>query len=151
MTLEQAVALVKRCAEGMNAHYQKVVFDEWALVSLGETKGRLLAYIGPRKAGFRDNFLADAGSLRASLLAQENAVGDFEFARNNVGTSFEAFMVVGNGLYLICNNTVQSMDTIAKDPLWLNAQVPFVELSEQFTASPIDLSGLPAADFSAVA
>ena len=151
MTLEQAVALVKLCAEAMNARYQKVVFDEWALVSLGENKGRLLAYIGPRKAGFRENFLADTGSLRASLLAQENAVGDFEFARTNVGTSFEAFMVVGNGLYLICNNTVQSMDSIAKDPLWLNAQVPFVELSEQFTASPIDLSGLPAADFAVVA
>jgi hypothetical protein len=78
-------------------------------------------------------------------------VGDFEFARTNVGTSFEAFMVVGNGLYLICKNTVQSMNTIAKDPLCLNAQVPFVELSEQFAASPIDLSGLPAADFAVVA
>jgi len=149
MTLEQAIALVRSCADAMNARYQKVVFDEWALVSLGENKGRLMAYIGPRKAGFVKNFLADAGSLRASLLAQETAVGDFEFARNNVGTGFEAFMVVGNGLYLICNNTAQTMDTIAKDPLWLGAQVPFVELSEQFAASALDLSGLPAADFAA--
>lgn len=151
MTLEQAIAAVKWCVEAMNARYQKVVFDEWALVSLGDNKGRLLAYSGPRKTGFRQNFLADAGSLRASLLAQENGVGDFEFARNNVGTSFESFMVIGNGLYLICNNTVQSMDMIAKDPLWLGAQIPFVELSEQFTATPLDLSGLPAADFAAVA
>jgi len=150
MTLEQAIASVKSCADAMNARYQKVVFDEWALVSLGEHRGRLLAYIGPRKEGFRKNFLADAGSLRASLLAQEQPVGTFEFARNNVGTGFEAFMVVGNGLYLICNNTVQSMDTIARDPLWLGAQVPFVELSEQFTASALDLSGLPAAELSTV-
>ena len=151
MTLEQAIASVKSCVAAMNARYQKVVFDEWALVSLGEHKGRLLAYHGPRKAGFRDNFLADTGSLRTSLLAQELGLGNFEFARTNVGTSFEAFMVVGNGLYLICNNTVQSMDTIARDPLWLGAQVPFVELSEQFTASPLDLSGLPSAELTAIA
>ena len=151
MTLEQAIASVKSCMEAMNARYQKVVFDEWALVSLGEQKGRLLAYSGPRKAGFGKNFLADAGSLRASLLAQEQPVGTFEFERNNVGTGFEVFMVVGNGLYLICNNTVQTMDTIARDPLWLSAQVPFVELSEQFTASPLDLSGLPSAELTAIA
>ena len=83
-------------------------------------------------------------------MAQEQPVGTFEFARNNVGTGFEAYMVVGNGLYLICNNTVQSMDTIARDPQWLGAQVPFVELSEQFTASPLDLSGWRAAELSAV-
>ena len=139
MTLEQAIELVKSCTEAMNARYQKVVFDEWALVSLGEHKGRLLAYKGPRKAGFRKNFVADAGSLRASLLAQEHAVGDFEFARENVGTGFEAFMVVGNGLYLICNNTVQSMDGISKDPLWLSAQVPFVELSDKFRSDQLVL------------
>jgi hypothetical protein len=150
MTLEQAIASVTSCVAAMNARYQKVVFDEWALVSLGEHKGRLLAYHGPRRAGFRDNFLADAGSLRTSLLAQELAPGNFEFARTNIGTSFEAFMVVGNGLYLICNNTVQSMDTIAKDPLWIGAQVPFVELSEQFTSSPVDLSGLPIAETAAM-
>jgi hypothetical protein len=46
-------------------------------------------------------------------------------------------MVVGRGIYLICNNTVQSMDSITKDPLWLGAQVPFVELSEKFRANPL--------------
>ncbi len=121
----------------MNARYQHVVFDEWAVIALSEHKGRLLSYTGPRKAGFQKNFLTDAGSLRAGLLTQEYNPGDFEFARHGVGTGFESFMALGEGVFLICNNTVQSMDGITQDPRWLNAQVPFVDLSEQFRKDPL--------------
>jgi len=121
----------------MNDRYRKVVFDEWAVVSLADHKGRLLAYIGPRKAGFQKNFLTDAGPLREGLLRQQWNVGDFEFARHRVGTGFESFMVLGQDTFLICNNTVQTMDGICKDPLWLSAQVPFVELSDKFRGDPL--------------
>ena len=110
MTIDHATRLIKSCAEQMNARYKKVVFDEWAIISLADHKGRLLAYIGPRKEGFQKNFLADAGALRASLLAGQTNIGDFEFARHGVGTDFESFVVLGQGMFLICNNTVQSMD-----------------------------------------
>ena len=139
MTLDQATELIKSCAEQMNARYKKVVFDEWAVISLAARKGRVLAYIGPRKEGFQKNFLTDVGALREGLLNEKYSVGDFEFARHGVGPAFEAFMVVGQGIYLICNNTVQSMDGITKDPLWLGAQVPFVELSDKFRADPLAL------------
>ena len=122
----------------MNARYQKVVFDEWALISLAAHKVVVLAYLGPRKEGFQKNFLTDVGGLREGLLNLDYNVGDFEFARQGVGSAFESFMVVGKGVYLICNNTVQSMDGITKDPHWLVAQVPFVELSEKFRADPVD-------------
>ncbi len=140
MTLIQATDLIKKCAEQMNARYKKTVFDEWAIISLAENKGRLLAYIGPRKQGFQKNFLSDAGSLRAGLLGGQNNIGDFEFARHGVGTGFESFLVLGEGLFLICNNTVQSMDGITQDPLWLAAQVPFVELSDQIRSDPLEVS-----------
>jgi len=140
MTLDQATDLIKSCAEQMNARYEKVVFDEWAVVSLAGRKGRLLAYNGPRKAGFQKNFLTDVGGLREGLLNKEYNVGDFEFARHGVGPAYESFMVVGQGTYLICNNTVQSMDSITKDPLWLGAQVPFVELSDKFRADPLTVA-----------
>lgn len=139
MTLDQVTRLVQSCAEQMNARYKKVVFDEWAVISLADKKVHLLAYIGPRKAGFQKNFLADAGSLRAGLLAQEYNVGDFEFARHGVGTGFESFLVLGKGIFLICNNTVQSMDGITQDPLWLGAQVPFVELSDKIRGDPVEV------------
>jgi hypothetical protein len=137
MTLDQAKKLISTCARQMDAHYKKIVFDEWAIISLGDQKGRLLAYIGPRKTGFQANFLADVGALRNSLLSGKMSIGDFEFARQGVGTSFESFLVLGSGLFLICNNTVQSMDSITQDPLWLGAQVPFVELSDKFRADPL--------------
>jgi hypothetical protein len=143
MRLDQATELIKKCAEQMNARYKQVVFDEWAILSLGETKGRLLSYTGPRKQGFQKNFLKDVGTLRDGLIHVEYAVGDFEFARDGVGPAFEAFMVVGRGLYLICNNTVQSMDGITSSPLWLGAQVPFVDLSEKFRANPLELLRCP--------
>jgi len=44
---------------------------------------------------------------------------------------------VGDKLYMICNNTALSMEMIAKESTWLGAQVPFVELSEKFRASPL--------------
>src|SRR6266581_6670850 len=114
MTFDQVNKQIKACAQQMDARYGKVVFDEWAIVSLADQKGRLLSYIGPRKDGFQKNFLNDAGSLRAGLLTKQYDPGDFEFSRHEVGTGFESFMVLGKGMYLICNNTVQSMDAITK-------------------------------------
>jgi hypothetical protein len=137
MTLEKATKLIESCAEQMNAWYKRIVFDEWAVISLAGRKGRVLAYIGPRREGFQKNFLSDVAALQEGLLNPKYSVGGFDFARNGVGSAFESFMVVGRGTYLICNNTVQSMDSIAKDPLWLGAQVAFVELSEKFRANPL--------------
>lgn len=137
MTLDQAKERISVCARQMDEAYRRTVFDEWAIISLADQKGHLLAYIGPRKAGFQKNFLADAGALRTSLLAGNMNAGDFEFARHGVGTGFESFLVLGPGLFLICNNTVQSMDAITKDPRWLAAQVPFVELSDRFREEPL--------------
>jgi hypothetical protein len=140
MTLNQATKLIKLCAEQMDAWYKRVVFDEWAVISLTGRKGRVLAYIGPRREGFQKNFLTDVAALREGLLNPKYSVGDFEFARHGVGSAFESFMVVGQGIYLICNNTVQSMDSITKDSRWLGAQVPFVELSDSFRANPLALA-----------
>jgi len=137
MTLDQTKTLIKHCAEQMHARYNKPVFDEWAVISLADGKGAVLAYIGPRKEGFKKNFLADAGGLRTGLLNGQYQTGDFEFARHGVGTGFESFLVLGKGLYLICNNTVQSMDAITQNPLWLSAQVPFVELSDKVRSDPL--------------
>jgi hypothetical protein len=137
MQLQEAIREIKSCAEQMNARYGREVFDEWAIVSLGGGKAGLVNYLGPRLAGFQKNFASDAEGLREAFVNNEYAVGDFEFARHAVGTGFESFMVVGRGLYLICNNTSASMDMIAKEPTWLGAQKPFVALSDKFRASPL--------------
>lgn len=139
MTIDQAEQELKKCADQMRVRYGgRTVFDEWALISVSETKGRILGYIGPRKEGFRTNFASDLSGLKASLQSRKHSIGDFEFARDAVGTSFEAFIVAGEGVYIICNNTGQAMDVIGKDPLWIGAQVPFVELSEKFRSDPVE-------------
>ncbi len=137
MTLDEAIFSIRACVDQMNARYTKTVFDEWAVVALNEKPGRILTYHGPRKDDFQKNFTTDLDALQAELVGSRYTIGDFEFARHAVGTKFEAFMVVGPGLYLICNNTKASMDDIAKDSRWLGAQVPFVELSDKIRANPV--------------
>jgi len=140
MTLDDANRLIKSTALKMNELYGKVVFDEWAIVSLAHQKARVLAYTGPRNDVFLKNFANDLGSLRSQLLTNEYTVGDFEFSRHGIGTGFESFMVLGAGVYLFCNNTQRSMDDIARDPKWLSAQVPFAELADTVRAKPLALA-----------
>ncbi len=124
----------------MNARYGSVIFDEWAIVSLERNRARILFYTGPRNDDFLKHFVADLGALRLSLLDASLGAGDFEFARHGVGTGIEAFLVLGQGMYLICNNTAESMDGISKNPRWLGAQVPFAELAEKVRADPLEIS-----------
>jgi hypothetical protein len=140
MTIEEIREKITACAAQMNSRYGSVLFDEWAVVSLESNRARILHYTGPRNDEFLKNFAADLGSLRTALLDEKFGAGDFEFARHGVGTSFEAFLVLGGGLYLICNNTRETMEVITKNPRWINAQVPFVELAEAVCASPLDIS-----------
>jgi hypothetical protein len=141
MTLDDMVREIKACASQMDSRYGKLVFDEWAIVSLGENKARVLFYIGPRNDEFLHSFAKDLGALRAELHGDKYGIGDFEFTRHGVGTGHEAFMVLGTGLYLICNNTNESMDDITKNPRWLGAQVPFAELSEKIRSNPVEAAG----------
>jgi hypothetical protein len=137
MTLDEANFLIRATMDQMNARYTKTVFDEWAVLWLNDKPGRILGYHGPRKDDFQKNFASDLDALREELTSREFGVGDFEFARHAGGTHFDAFLVLGRGVYLICNNTRQSMDTIAKDSRWLAAQIPFVELSDKIRAKPV--------------
>ena len=137
MTLLEATKLIRQCAEQMDSLYGKVVFDEWAVILAQEEKARLLAYIGPRRENFQKNFAADIADLRTEYRSGSHGFGDFAFSRHGVGTKVEAFMVLGKDIFLICNHTTQSMNDITQNPLWLSAQVPFVELSDQVRASPV--------------
>ncbi len=137
MTLDEAAKQIQSCAQKMNDRYGRVVFDEWAVVSLAKQKARILSYTGPRNDDFLKNFAEDLGTLRVELLNPKYSVGDFDFARHGAGTGFEAFMVLGAGVYLICNHTSASMTDISKDPKWLNAQVLFAELSDKIRQNPL--------------
>lgn len=137
MTLDEAYSLIRATADQMNAHYGKTVFNEFAVLSFHDKAGRILHYQGPRKDDFQKNLGADLDGLRADLESRQFGVGDFEFARHAGGTRFDAFLVLGRGFYLICNNTHSSMEDITKDQRWLAAQVPFVEFSDKIRVNPV--------------
>jgi hypothetical protein len=137
MTLDTICEQIKICAEDMNSRYGGVVFDEWVVVSLEHNRARILHYVGPRNDAFLKHFVGDLGALRTALMDGAYGTGDFEFSRHGVGTGIEAFLVLGPGLYLICNNTENSMDGLTKDPRWLGAQVPFVGLADRVRMNPL--------------
>ena len=139
MTLDEAIFSIRACVDQMNARYGNTVFDEWVVLSLHEKTGRILHYHGPRRDDFQKSFGTDLEALRADLENRQFGIADFEFARHAGGTHFDAFLVLGRGFYLICNNTRSSMDAITKDNRWLGAQVPFVELSDKIRSNPIAL------------
>ncbi|MCU0771670.1 MAG: hypothetical protein MUE94_07880 [Verrucomicrobia bacterium] len=139
MTLEQAWKSILNCAEEMNSRYREVVFDELAIVSISDNQARTVSYQGPRREVFTDRFPADSAGLRKTVrqAGQTYQAGDFEFSHDGTGTGFEAFMILGKNLCLICNNTSKSMGGIAKNPRWLEAQIPFATLSDQFRGNPL--------------
>src|SRR6516165_9152193 len=101
MTLDEVTKQIQSCAQKMNELYGRVVFDEWVVISRARHKARILFYVGPRNDDFLTNFATDLGSLRDELLDSKYNIGDFEFSRHGVGTGFEAFVVLGEGIYLI--------------------------------------------------
>ena len=137
MNLEAALKTIKEGFERMNALYGKVVFDEWVIISFSGTKEAILSYSGPRRDHFKANFDNDVKALKMDLHKTKHRVGDFDFARAAAGTHFDAFIVIGKELFLICNSTNLSMQEITKNSNWITTQVPFAGLTDKFRADPL--------------
>jgi len=138
MNLADARSAIIPALGRMNSLYNKPLFDEWVLVKLSADQGAILAYAGPRAESYQRKFKDDLVPLRAELDQQHLNVGDFAFARDATGTNFDACLRLGPLSYLFCNNTVSSMADIRRDPLWREAQAPFVLLSELFRNDPLE-------------
>jgi len=138
MNLSAAEVHITAALARMATAYGKPVFDEWLVVALRAASGSIRTYQGPRADSFHKEFGEDTGPLRAEMEGKQLAVGDFEFAPEAAGTRFDACIRIGQTSYLLCNNTAKSMAEIRRDPHWLRAQKPFVELSGKFRADPLE-------------
>ena len=139
MTLQDARAAINHTLSQMKALYNRPVFDEWILVVLVREQGAVLSsYEGPRVEFYQREFKEDVQPLRAELEQHQLAIGDFVFVHDAAGTRFDACIRLGQTSYLFFNNIAKSMAEIRRDPLWLEAQKPFVELSSKFRADPLD-------------
>ncbi len=137
MTLDESIQLINATTERMNHLYKERVFDEFAVVSVADKKAILLKYIGPRREDFQKNFSVDIQDIKKDLISDKHSFGDFGFAQSGTGTKMEAFLKLSDGIFLLCNHTSRSMADISQSPAWLNAQVPFVEMSEKFRSDPL--------------
>lgn len=139
MQWSDAINLIQSCGARMTALYGGPVFDEWAILKLDGT-ATVAYYTGPRPSIFMEKFARDAAVLEKESAGRRYASGEFEFARDSEGTSFDAFLALGGGFILVCNNVQSSMTGIRANPRWLKAQVPFVELTERFRTDPLPAS-----------
>lgn len=121
----------------MNSLYGRPVFNEWAVIAAAGVSGHVLAYEGPRRDVFARELPRDLGPLRAELEAQPREPGVFGFAREAGGTRYDAYIVLGPSVYLLCNHTEQTINEITDDVRWRKAQAPFASLAEAFRLDPL--------------
>ena len=138
MTLNDARTAITAALARMNAAYAETVFDEWVLASIKAERGTILAYTGPRADKFKQSFTADIQPLREELAHQNLTIGDFAFAPGATGTKHDACLRTGESSFLFCNQTTKTIADIRANPLWREAQKPFVQLSELFRANPVE-------------
>lgn len=143
MTPSLAFDKIRTAFVRMDAFYGRTVFDEWAVLSIEGPRIAVHAYEGPRQATFAESMRRDLAKLQHETEHDRRDPGAFGFSRHADGPSIDAYIVLGQGLYLVCNNTHESVSELALDPLWRKAQVPFAELAEVFRHHP--LAAVPAA------
>jgi len=112
-------------------------FNEWALVAKAPQGWKLMEYNGTRKENFLEEFNGDMAALKNTLDPSNTYIGDSAFSHEGHGSGFDAHMCVGDGLFLLFNNTTKSTSEITSNPKWTSAQVYFAELLEDFIADPV--------------
>jgi hypothetical protein len=138
MNLADARSLIAAAMGRMNAAYGQPVFNEWVLVSIRADRGAIMAYEGPRAEKYKQQFTLDLGSMLKELAGQKLGVGDFAFASDAAGTHYDACLRLGDSSYLFANHITRTMTEIRDNPLWLNAQKAWVELSHKFAGDPLE-------------
>jgi hypothetical protein len=139
MNFEKASQTISDCAIQMTRAYGSAVFNELVIVSFAGGREEVVGYVGPRPERVQNDFAQNLHRLKGELFSARHQTGEFEFARDAHGTHFDAFLVLGEWLYLICNNTTLTMDEVTAKPEWRKAQVFFFEMSEKFRADPLKL------------
>lgn len=137
MKLDTARQHITTCRDRMNALYNGIVFDEWVVVAMRGGLTKVLHYEGPRAESFERSMLRDAAHLCDAMEGRNYSAGDFEFVHHADGSHFDASVKLGEGIFLLCNQTEGSMNDLRASPRWREAQKPFVTFCEKFLADPL--------------
>ncbi len=137
MTPPLALEKIRTAFVRMDTFYGRTVFDEWAVLSIEGPRIAVLAYEGPRRDTFAEQVRRDLVTLQNETQNERRDPGAFAFSREAEGPAVDAYIVLGTSLYLVCNNTQESIAQLALDPQWRKAQVPFADLAELFRHHPL--------------
>jgi len=85
------------------------------------------------------DFSRDIKAVHEHIVAEGHAVGDFGFTHEGHGTRFDAFVVIGDSLYLLWNNTGASTTQTTKNPSWKIAQTEFLAFTDVIRSNPVAL------------
>lgn len=132
MELRQAIKEIKKTLTGMRLQSGKLIFDEWLILAKNGPMFDVLHHTRPGFLNKNKSFELDILMLANEIRKNTYSAGQYFFSMEASGTLYDAFMVAGPNRFIIFNNTIQSMTEISADPLWVNFQVRFVELSELF-------------------
>jgi len=141
MNLESAIARIQKSFAKLNEAYGRPVFDEIAIVQVSEqTTLTLRYYEGAREAAFLNEMMEDSVALRNDVGdTRNNLGGEFGFTREGGGEGIDAYICLGPRIFLLCNNTKQSMEEVTKDARWLTAQSEFLNASQYFAVDPLTI------------
>jgi len=138
MNCSEAVEKVERALSEMTTMLGEAVFDEWVLVKRLPKGWQVLNYAGAREAAFRKEFPADIAAMKATVLDfSKTYVGDSAFSYEGHGSGFDAYMCVGEGIFLFLNNVHKSTTEITQDPKWKQVQVHYATLLESFVSDHV--------------
>lgn len=139
MNLDAATNRISKSFTKMNEAYRRPVFDELLIVQRNRGEVTLLHYTGPRKDSIMDSLADETAALRQEGSHLNPKPGEFDFTREGVGSDFDAYICLGEELFLLCNNTEKSMEEVTADPNWLAAQGQFLTASQFFAVDPLEL------------
>lgn len=138
MELRQAINEIKKAITDMRLQSRKLVFDEWLLLADNGLGFDVLHHSKPRFQIKGNTLDLDMHMLASEINKTTYSPGQYFFSMEAPGAFYDAFIVAGPNKYIIFNNTIQSMTEISADPLWVNCQVRFVELTVLFQRDGIE-------------
>lgn len=138
MKKSEAVERIGLALSKMAEVLGEAAFDEWMLVKRLSKGWQVLNYTGEREAAFKKEFTTDIAAMKETVLDfSKTYVGDSDFSYEGHGSGFDAYICVGDGIFLFLNNIQKSTSEITNSPKWKRAQIHYATLLEAFAADKL--------------
>ena len=137
MNLDTAIKKIQLALFDADAKYERVVFDEWFIVSLVGLEQAVLHYSGPRYGHNYKTFTEDIRPLANQLIEHKHRIGNVDFAPDGIGPGFDAMITLGTGFYAILNDTRGSTTELQENNRWAAVEEDLIGLGDKFRSDPL--------------